>query len=628
MKQSFKPWKRKQQALHRKCMSVQKRFKRKKPYLKRTMVILLAKKQRGASHRLGAVLQFTSNFQSCVAIQAVVVSEIDKKQTSSKYIISANNRNKKLLKRADVTVTEKFARNLKRLAARSIKQIGIRPAPKRKQPSPSIQPVTPIKIYGCSICNHRFTKEDHRNEHMKIHDEDEESEDDPQLIIDDDVELILNGTELSSEHVPMRSASPTNLKIEPAEQAPIRIEKTTAVENNKPLLCHHCGKKFPDEESLVFHIAREHINKQHKKFQCQKCPESFARESALIAHDRICHTAAVEIEPKSSEKARRKSTHTKKLVTLPQVPVVENSSETATLPIHQCSICVFKSSTKAKLEEHINFWHAGSSKKVEQCNAAPKVSFIKYDSKKNKYCCSICSAVFPQRLFLDRHVLIHITKVYQCYSCFDIMGSSLALINHLKIAHMKQNNDPGFIATLRNAGSNSALFQCGFCKFYACKCKRVMEHVTGEHYDEFDKADSIVEEQQVDSPDSLENLLLPETMEAMQCNNDDAEDLLVEIPSKEDSRKNVRRKPNDPSFKFRCARCLKHFSRLQGLRRHICKAQPKEIKDSLTGIVNEFASLKEGAGKFLCCTKCSHVFSDKTLYLTHLNDVHRSSIST
>lgn len=543
----IKRWKRKQIKLRRKySVNVKKRFKRKRDFSGKFFILLSDTKR-------AAILQFI-NQKMCKALYAIVISRWAVKQISPKYILS-KRRNRRLLRKVEVIVSEKFKNGFKRKVRKKPKQI------------------PPIRIFSCMVCNHKFTNREQFQKHNHVTQNPDSSASDGELIIDDDVMLVpddpcTSGSRNSHSQIEL------NLKADPYELIPDKFY----------CMMDNCGKSFDKEDELIIHIAMQH-NSDSKIFPCKKCDERFARESALLAHQRLSHPVEI-IAPLPILKTRRKPVQNKK------------SSPTAIRD------AVNKSLEAAQIETII---------------------FRRYDSEKSNFICRICSVNFEQRSHLDRHMsVLHVMKVYNCYKCHVPYTRGMQLLNHLKAAHLNQVNDPGYIGTIRDLESIS-VYRCAFCQYSSKDRFRVDDHLIDEHYDEFEKSEC-TEEDHASSPDSLEELALPETKKILKKN----EDLLVEMATKivmsaYDSKK---RKPiNDPSFKNRCVRCGRRFARKKALRNHACERITGIGENGSTPATSSVVTPKirnnsQMINGFFQCVSCPQVFTDKEMYNKHLTISH------
>lgn len=552
-----KIWKRKQQKFNRKFGSVVKN-KFKKRGVKRKFVLILSKKNK----KCGAILKFI-NRNLCKAMWAVRINPKIKKQTARKFIISPE-KNRKLLKNVEVIVSRKFKEDFLNVWRKAYE-----PEICQNEEKKEILPkITPIKIISCKECNHKFTSrklfDGHKHSQIDI-DLDSSSGSEKSMVIDDDVELILDDDDpISLQH----PGNFLNLKEEPKADAHY-------------CMMNNCGKVFETEEALVVHIGMQHES-DDKPFPCKKCNFRFSRESGLIAHQRMVHSVEI-IEPlpiAAPTKSRRKS----HFFTM-SPPSQPQSSETS----------------KSKLSDSSN-----------------TIKFKRYDTKQN-FVCRICSVSFDQRLHLDRHMTVHhISKVYFCYKCHTPYTYRMKLLNHLKTAHLKCVNDSGYIQTISNIESVSS-HRCAFCQFTSKERNRADQHMTSEHYDEFEKSETNEEEEQepASSPDSLENLFTAESANALNNKEEDEDDLLVEVPTKKKKPEVVKkRKPlNDPSFKYRCARCQRRFSRKKNLLTHACERVDVDIQAaSVDPFPKKPSTMLNG---FYKCNSCPQVFTDKTLFHRH-----------
>uniref|UniRef100_A0A0B6ZL64 C2H2-type domain-containing protein n=1 Tax=Arion vulgaris TaxID=1028688 RepID=A0A0B6ZL64_9EUPU len=51
--------------------------------------------------------------------------------------------------------------------------------------------------------------------------------------------------------------------------------------------CEVCGKRFPSRRSLQGHMNSFHLHQ--KPYICQKCNRSFAYQTSLYFHERLCY---------------------------------------------------------------------------------------------------------------------------------------------------------------------------------------------------------------------------------------------------------------------------------------------------------------------------------------------------
>lgn len=550
-------WKRKQQRLYRKhSMNVKSRYKRKRD-LSGKFVILLNRSR----SKCAAVLKFLSK-QLCKTKYAVFIDSTTLKMTSSRFIISPR-KNRKLLRKIEVIVTDRFKKDYEGLYER-LKQLAA--APK----------VSSIKIFSCATCNHKFTSKERFDLHGHAHEGSRSSDSETDLVIDDDVELILDDESFTAmQNLPEPSG---DTKLDHSEA---KLEELT--------------EKFDSEEAPV---TDPRI--QHKKdpFMCIKCGAGFIKLSSLITHIQTAHPVEI-IEPHHLPPSRGNSVYVKR--------TSQNGTE-----------------------------------KQPEASAKPStISFQRFDSSKDNvwFVCRFCSVSFDNRFLLDRHMAVyHVKKFYFCYKCHVSYVTGVKMLNHLREAHVGQINDTGYLQTISNLESATS-FRCPFCNFNSKDRKCVSLHLTNEHYEDFDK--SKLEEEPTSSPDSLENLILPETAKMLEdekvLEEEEEEDLLVEVPEKKEKEvpaARKRRKPqNDPSFKFRCARCRKRFARAASLRKHFCprgEAETQPVIEQLPSkpIPNSPKVHQKTMNGFFRCTSCPQVFTDRDLFNAHAASAHQQIQST
>lgn len=571
------------------------------------MILLNSLKSKNAT-----ILKFTSR-RRCKAKFAVAISEGILRQTSKKWII-APGRNQKVLRRSKVIVTKKFKKAYEDLCSRSVANVVATPSPNKR--------ITPIKILSCNICNHKFTNKSYYDKHIAKHDEELDSScSETELMIDDDVILVCeegqNGTVQKQHPVIL------NLKKDPDEPSPIATQsevrepqlaaETTpapTVETKKvPIrkiprrlstisiskykvnqkskvpdasavrkppqpketiqpqkvperhVCMEpgCQEVFSSESLLIAHSVIGHPQIDDRKFKCNKCPEKYKRESSLLAHQRISHPVEI-IEPLPMEPrkmTRRKSVYIpKEAASNGPIPKARRKSVYVERPKSPEGV-VYKSRTNFSLPK---------------APSTTPIKFQRYDSTKKTFVCRICSQTYDQRDHLDRHISVqHITRLYNCYKCEGKFQVN-KLLPHFKLYHLSHVNDQKAISTFSNL-NDFAVHCCGFCNYSSQVRSEVVVHMKNEHYEVYEKGE-VHEEELASSPDSLEDLVTPESAKILETQEEE-DDLLVEIEPK-----NKRKPANDPSFKFRCARCFRRFSRQLSLKTHVCdreKAVPSSV---------------------------------------------------
>lgn len=174
-------------------------------------------------------------------------------------------------------------------------------------------------------------------------------------------------------------------------------------------------------------------------------------------------------------------------------------------------------------------------------------------------------------------------------------------------AHENFRNEREFKDTLKDAQDYS-IYHCCFCKYSSKRRLNVEEHLSEEHYEEFDKEEyNESTSHNSSSPDSLEELVLPENRPR-----------LLEINKMQ---LNERRPANDPSFRFRCFRCKKRFSRKHWLKDHAIKCiRQNNINGEETSDEPPKKRVFAVNGFYRCPhLKCSQVYTNKILFDHHLH---------
>lgn len=372
-----------------------------------------------------------------------------------------------------------------------------------------------------------------------------------------------------------------------------------------------CQQVFSSESLLIAHSVIDHPKIDDRKFKCNKCPEKYKRESSLLAHQRITHPVEI-IEPLPMEP--RKMTR-RKSVYVPKEPESNGPPPKA----RRKSVYV----ERPKSPEGV-LYKSRTNFSLPKAPSKTPIKFQRYDSKKKTFVCRICSQTYDQRDHLDRHISVqHITRLYNCYKC-DGKFQVNKLLPHFKLYHLNHVNDQKAISTFSNL-NDFAVHCCGFCNYSSQVRSEVVVHMKNEHYELYEKGE-VQEEELASSPDSLENLATPESAKILEIQEEE-DDLLVEIEPK------TKRKPaNDPSFKFRCARCFRRFSRQDSLKTHMCERQqadPSKVSQPVVPLpelnasqlniaqnlpTTSFAKIAQKlpmVNGFFRCSQCPSVFFNK-----------------
>ena len=479
-----------------------------------------------------------------------------------------------------------------------------------------------LTIYTCSICNHKFSNKMKYEEHLLVHND---SDSEGELLIDDDVMIVSEEHGESTSNIPSRLIA---LKSDPEDETlmnfPFEMQEMTSEleELEGPLFpddplddpipstssyplqsskyyCNEgsCQMIFADEHALALHIGVCH-NDYEKRFKCLKCQEKFSRESALIAHQKMNHPILV-IEASPMSKGRRKS--------------------------------VFQSDTPKRRQSVAQA--SPNPGQSPQSNLRPgpasNIYFKGYNApKSNAFVCAICSASFPLRNLLDRHMLVHhIKRLYICYVCKASCNSGPELVAHLNNNHPKYCDDIEFARTVKDEES-AGIYHCAFCNFCVKVKVRVYQHMNDEHYDKFEKCESPELDQQISSPDSLENLVSPETAILIE----EQEEQLRKRDQSQDRKKGakrIRRPNNDQSFKHRCGRCQRRYATSIGLKTHKCERQFDDTQSSAMNsdppftkpVIAPKAQVPQVNG-FYQCLFCRNTYTDKEGFDLHVASAH------
>ncbi|CAK1554247.1 unnamed protein product [Leptosia nina] len=201
--------------------------------------------------------------------------------------------------------------------------------------------------------------------------------------------------------------------------------------------CHECGRTFKSKETLRVHTTRHDAK---KRFSCDSCKRSFIFKSLLQKHIRSVHidkeSYCVECDTSFTSMEALKQ-HFKR-------------SKKHTDPTeykHQCTICLEKFLTKARLDYHETSLH--NVPKTTQCGRCSRVysgtealnlhvrRAHSSGEMKNQFDCGVCYKMFTRKSGLKVHMRIHTgERPYSCH-CGDSFTQQASLKAHQAAKHKK-----------------------------------------------------------------------------------------------------------------------------------------------------------------------------------------------
>ncbi|KAL4230732.1 hypothetical protein ACF0H5_011107 [Mactra antiquata] len=177
--------------------------------------------------------------------------------------------------------------------------------------------------------------------------------------------------------------------------------------------CTQCDVVLKSRKRYLEHLRRIHL----KEYQCQQCGKGFGYPTDLKRHN--CKTEFC------SKPAIRK---TKK----------------KTLPSLSCLECEYKTTTNARLKNHVLKVHS-LKYKCDQCEkkftSSADLEKHTYNSHSEKsYYCDQCTKCYKNKQGLDAHLKTHISDYvkpsFPCTMCSKSFTTSHALKTHVKSGHL------------------------------------------------------------------------------------------------------------------------------------------------------------------------------------------------
>ena len=136
----------------------------------------------------------------------------------------------------------------------------------------------------------------------------------------------------------------------------------TQHEIHEPVICPHCNKSFLIKKYLNEHVTKIHINGGIKRFQCDKCFESFTRKTLLQTHVKSKH----EIHEPSICNYCNKSFKIQEYLD----KHISNVHKNNVIKNHKCDACNQTFKKNQSLKMHIQFVH--EKKLPFQCTECEK----------------------------------------------------------------------------------------------------------------------------------------------------------------------------------------------------------------------------------------------------------------
>lgn len=240
------------------------------------------------------------------------------------------------------------------------------------------------------------------------------------------------------------------------------------------LKCKICSRQCISQPRLEEHM-RDYHNPTGLKYQCDKCPRSYATSSAM-QHHLSTHLSDAEREQRKLE---NKCPHCDQgYVTRPTlINHIRNSHLKVSAGV--CHICAKSFSSKQSLKIHYDLKHSENPPEKKQCPICYKwmpgerflTKHINRIHKKNAvHACSICSKTLSSEDHLRKHVEnVHSNKPkYPCPHCDKAYRWPMGLKEHMATHY------GGF------------LYQCNYCDKSCNSNSNMLKHKRQAHFAEYE----------------------------------------------------------------------------------------------------------------------------------------------
>ncbi|CAL4094916.1 unnamed protein product, partial [Meganyctiphanes norvegica] len=256
------------------------------------------------------------------------------------------------------------------------------------------------------------------------------------------------------------------------------VEKHFLRKIKKRIVCPTCGKVFHDKLRLKRHISKHHKN---VTYSCRNCEFKTKQKELLRGHYEECLRRkllyCIKCDFKSTVKAKFEEhvmSHNKQIFECSKCEFICYKKEDIEQHnvIHSsfiCKVCEYNCLNEKELSEHMSA-HAvkarfACSKCKYVCSSQSVLSkHMVTHSSTNNISCSECDYKCSSKQYLNRHMLIHSgKKIYKCTQCEYICKIPSILKKHMQ-------THSGVVK----------LYACTLCK-YVCNSAKKLEGHTKTH---------------------------------------------------------------------------------------------------------------------------------------------------
>ena len=189
--------------------------------------------------------------------------------------------------------------------------------------------------------------------------------------------------------------------------------------------CGECAKVFSNRKSLVEHVL---THTQEKPFKCSICEDTFRSRANKKKHEKS-HFKNGNLINEKQHKNQKMTQEDKK------IPA----------PSYTCSLCSKVLKTPAAVAAHTAYHTKGFTCRICDKGFRTTKELREHENKHNgvkPYACRVCAKPFSDTSARSAHEKTHTReRAFACHICPKTYTVSKALRNHIRSAHIKNEDD-------------------------------------------------------------------------------------------------------------------------------------------------------------------------------------------
>ncbi|XP_062565819.1 zinc finger protein 311-like [Armigeres subalbatus] len=165
-----------------------------------------------------------------------------------------------------------------------------------------------------------------------------------------------------------------------------RDQQQRKLDENKPFVCDHCGKRFWSINTIRYHVL---VHRQYR--DCDHCSESFRSVKELKQHNLSAHPVKCEFCPKKYPTKKACRSHSNRMHGMIQIKILDKSGSVTYAwrkLVFQCAACEKDYETFNYLKDHYDKMHPGAKTNIKcsYCKKHTSSSRIGYVGHVNGNC--------------------------------------------------------------------------------------------------------------------------------------------------------------------------------------------------------------------------------------------------